>query len=241
MSSSILSKRICACVRLGALRSPLYNSQRSKVKLFGWGDARKSEEAEAEELAARALEETRQRKYKPRKDGPLIRANLNNLATKRLLTTKKGYTPPADVSARLQQLVEALAPGVDNWLCTTLSDSRVKYDIVTAAVKEFKHDVSNYELSDMHTAQHVLDYFSREVRETTTYEDLSRKDLPPNLHIQWEYMRFHPDKDTMFDGKSAFPNDEGRVTSIKYSRKYEGVGRKTCHDVPGWYDAYHDY
>ena len=47
-------------------------------------------------------------------------------------------------------------------------------------------------------------------------------ELPPNVHIQYDYHRFHPETDTMFNGISAFPKSNTVVTGLKYKKKYAG-------------------
>jgi len=55
-------------------------------------------------------------------------------------------------------------------------------------------------------------------------------ELPANLHIQYEYHRFHPDTDTKFGGISAFPKRSTIVTGMKYKKKYPGYTAK-----PSWH------
>lgn len=54
------------------------------------------------------------------------------------------------------------------------------------------------------------------------YDALKNIDLPENLHIQYDYVRFHPDTDTKFNGQSAFPRSSTLVTGLKYRGKYQG-------------------
>lgn len=55
-------------------------------------------------------------------------------------------------------------------------------------------------------------------------------ELPPNIHIQYEYHRFHPETDTMHGGVSAFPKRSTIVTGLKYKKKYAGYTVK-----PKWH------
>lgn len=47
-------------------------------------------------------------------------------------------------------------------------------------------------------------------------------DLPENLHIQTEPVRFNPETDTMFNGQTAFPCSSTIVTGLKAKKKYKG-------------------
>lgn len=51
-------------------------------------------------------------------------------------------------------------------------------------------------------------------------------DLPQNLHIQTEYVRFTGDTADKFRGQTAFPKSSTLVTGLKYRNKYEGFTAK---------------
>jgi len=111
---------------------------------------------------------------------------------------------------------------------------------LTKAIGEFDHSVPNSVMSDLKSVGDAINFFSTEVRATSTYQDLcARKDLPQNLSIQSEYLRFSPETDTMFGGKTAFPGRDTHVSSIKYRRKYSGV--KNTKDKAGYINYYYGY
>ena len=93
-------------------------------------------------------------------------------------------------------------------------------------MKEFDHDIPNFDLHLMSTVDDVVKYFQTEVRDGTKLEDLSKLDLPKNLHMNLEPIRFDPDTDTVYGGKTAFPGQKTIVPSIKYRRKYKGYEGK---------------
>jgi len=95
-------------------------------------------------------------------------------------------------------------------------------------------------MTDMMSVGDAVQYFETEVRATSAYEDLaSRKDLPPNLSIQLEPIRFDPETDTMFGGRTAFPGRDTIVSSIKYRRKYSDI--KNRKEKPGYVNHYYEY
>ena len=94
-------------------------------------------------------------------------------------------------------------------------------------------------MSSMRTVQDAVQFFQTEVRDTTPVEDMSRLDLPKNLHIQLEYDRFDPETDTLFGGRTAFPGHDTMVTSIKHQRKYKSI--KTTKEKPGYVNHYYGY
>lgn len=69
----------------------------------------------------------------------------------------------------------------------------------------------------------MKNFYTTPIDTTVPYDTLKNMDdLPPNLHIQTDYHRFHPDTDTMFNGVSAFPKSSVLVTGLKYREKYKG-------------------
>ena len=76
------------------------------------------------------------------------------------------------------------------------------------------HEISNI--------QDVIDFYQTEVRDTSAYVDMAKLDLPKNLHINLDAVRFDKDNDPTYDGKSAFPKMKTVVSSVKYRRKYKG-------------------
>nr|CAD7414663.1 unnamed protein product [Timema poppensis] len=73
----------------------------------------------------------------------------------------------------------------------------------------------------------VIEYYQTPVSVKTPLDALKNIELPPNLHIQHEYHRFHPETDTMFGGISVFTKSSTIVTGLKYKKKYKGHVAKT--------------
>jgi large subunit ribosomal protein L50 len=101
---------------------------------------------------------------------------------------------------------------------------RPKNKLLTKCIEAFKHDVPNPALNDMRTIGDVVHFFLQEQKDTSTLEDMhGRHDLPKNVHINLEYNRFDPEKDTFFKGSDAFPERSTHVPSLWYSKKYKPV------------------
>lgn len=79
------------------------------------------------------------------------------------------------------------------------------------------------DLTNMKRLSDAVQFFETEIRDTTALDDMSKLDLPKNLHMQMDYIRFNPDTDTMFGGKTAFPERPTITSSYKYKGKYEGT------------------
>ena len=87
-------------------------------------------------------------------------------------------------------------------------------------MKEFDHFIPNTELHDMKTIEQAVGFFQREVRDTTCLEDLSNVDLPKNLHINTDYIRYDRENNPLWPGKDAFPGKQTKAFSSKFTRKY---------------------
>ncbi|KAK3607576.1 hypothetical protein CHS0354_011113 [Potamilus streckersoni] len=145
--------------------------------------------------------------------------------------TVKAYSPPADVESRVHKAaVDVLGGDENNWRKMPLEDRTLKFKFLAKLTKEFDHNIPNRELNSMQNVETALDYFKTRVRDTSAYEDLSKLDLPKNLHMNLEPIRFHPETDTIYGGKTAFPGRPTIVTSIKYRRKYKGCENKLNDD-----------
>lgn len=77
-------------------------------------------------------------------------------------------------------------------------------------------------LNFFHFPDDVVDFYETPINTYLPLDELKTRELPPNLHIEHKYTRFHPETDTMFNGKSAFPESSTIVTGITYRKKYPG-------------------
>ncbi|XP_046353789.2 39S ribosomal protein L50, mitochondrial-like isoform X1 [Haliotis rufescens] len=154
-------------------------------------------------------------------DGPTTSDRVQSLKKKTSVRTNKAYDPPGDLEERLEQLVsQVCGDSVGEWRQVDLADRRVKFKLLTRLMRDLDHTVPNLALDGMATMDDVLAYFSTPVRNTAAYNDLAKLDLPKNLHIQLEPLRFDKDTDTMFGGKTAFPHRPTIVSSLRYKHKY---------------------
>jgi len=162
-----------------------------------------------------------------------FKGQLTSLTARGFLRFQKSYEPPANASERLKTLVQSLAPSMkkqgkgNNIMKYRLTDSRLKYDLLSKAFEEFQHGVPNSMLYMIETVADLDDFYQTPIKTQTPYDDLARtKDLPQNIYIQKEPVRFHPETDTMFGGVSAFPKSSTLVTGLRAKRKYKGTVAK---------------
>ncbi|XP_071564311.1 uncharacterized protein Mrpl50 [Temnothorax nylanderi] len=143
-----------------------------------------------------------------------------SLAARGFLRPQKAYEPPEDAAERIDRICESQTiPQNDD---TKLEDPVLRFKLFVACEGEFKHSIPNSLLYTIESIGDLKRFYSTPVSSTTPYEALRKVDLPKNLHIQQDYHRFHPDTDTMFNGKTAFPRSSTLVTGLKYRKKYPG-------------------
>ncbi|XP_001850009.2 uncharacterized protein LOC6040644 [Culex quinquefasciatus] len=161
----------------------------------------------------------------PEDDGAVIVAGKRlesvrqSLASRGYLRSSKQYAPPEDVLSKIRELAKSANISDSN---KKFADNQQKFDFLAACFTTFKHSVPNSCLHDIECVEDALAFYQTPVSTITPLESLKSVDLPENLHIQHEYVRFHPETDTMFGGKSAFPKSSTVVTGLKYKDKYRG-------------------
>ncbi|XP_014479226.1 PREDICTED: uncharacterized protein LOC106746756 [Dinoponera quadriceps] len=153
-----------------------------------------------------------------------VRARINSvgasLGARGFLRQQKSYEPPKDASERFDKLCESQAISLDDNV--KLEDPNMRFKLFVACEEEFQHNVPNSQLYTIENIGDLRQFYLTPVDSATPYEALGRMKLPENLYVQKEYHRFHPDTDTMFNGKTAFPKSSTIVTGLKYKKKYPG-------------------
>jgi len=146
------------------------------------------------------------------------------------LRFQKPYTPPDNAMFTVLELCKSclnITGDEVTLMRTELRDSRKKFDLLAKAFDTFQHAVPNSMLHMMATVGDIVNFYNTPIKTTTPYEELVRRsDLPPNLHIQKDPVRFHPETDTMFGGVSAFPKSSTIVTGLRAKKVYRGYEAK---------------
>lgn len=125
-----------------------------------------------------------------------------------------------DVSSRIDTICNSQSISTADQ--TKLEDPLIRFNLFVACEQQLNHSVPNSLLCDIETIGDLKKFYETPVDTKTPLEALERLDLPKNLHVRQEYIRFHPDTDTMFGGKTAFPKSSTIVTGLKYKKKYPG-------------------
>lgn len=167
---------------------------------------------------------SKQRKPNPdKRKPPKIDSTAQSLAMKGFLRAQKPYSPPENVESKF----ESLCQNILDTQSIELNDMSKKYALLSACQREFNHIVPNSLLHTMETTKDVLEFYQKPVSTAIPLDMMKNIDLPENLHIQYEYLRFHPDTDTMFNGVTAHPRSSTLVTGLKYKEKYPGFEART--------------
>uniref|UniRef100_A0A8D9AQ18 Large ribosomal subunit protein mL50 n=1 Tax=Cacopsylla melanoneura TaxID=428564 RepID=A0A8D9AQ18_9HEMI len=155
----------------------------------------------------------------PRVNDKIIWRDADAVRDRGFLRPQKEYIPPSDVEARLNHVFQQVAGTTDR--STQLTDAAVKYNLLDSCYEEFAHKIPNSVLHKINTLDDVYHFYQTLVDVRTPLEAMKTRDLPPNLHILYEYHRFADDS-SHFNGVTAFPENSNVVTGLKTKKKYAG-------------------
>ncbi|XP_014205578.1 39S ribosomal protein L50, mitochondrial isoform X2 [Copidosoma floridanum] len=156
---------------------------------------------------------------KPKKK-PTIDSIMSSIEAKGFLRPYKPYQPPKDVAERVDRI--CLSENVNSDKDTRIDDLLLRFKLFTKCIAEFDYSIPNSRLVEIKTIGDLIQFYETPVITTTPLEVLQNIELPPNLYVRQDYLRFHPDTDKMFDGKTAFPQSATLVMGLKYKDKYAG-------------------
>ncbi|XP_058463075.1 large ribosomal subunit protein mL50 [Malaya genurostris] len=157
--------------------------------------------------------------------GQTIKSVGQSLGSRGYLRPTKPYLPPEDAMEKV--LAVAKSKNIAN-AREMFTNGQRKFEFLTACYEVFKHSVPNSQLHEISSVEDAIIFYQTPVDTTLPLDTLKTVDLPENLYIQHEYIRFHPETDTMFGGKTAFPKSSTIVTGLKYKDKYRGhVAKKS--------------
>ncbi|XP_017781585.1 PREDICTED: 39S ribosomal protein L50, mitochondrial isoform X2 [Nicrophorus vespilloides] len=146
---------------------------------------------------------------------PRFEWTAQSLASKGFLRSQKDYSPPADVNDRLSAIAKTVLGTSDG----RLTDLNAKFEFLNACFGEFQHGVPNSLLHTIESVDDVKQFYLTPISTKTPLDKFKDVELPANLHIQHDYVRYNPET---FDGKTTFPKSSTLVTGLKYKEKYVG-------------------
>ncbi|XP_052897606.1 39S ribosomal protein L50, mitochondrial [Anopheles moucheti] len=152
-------------------------------------------------------------------EGKRFESAAQSLSARGYLRAIKPYTPPENVS---EQVLEIAKENKLNDTKQPFGGMEQKFAFLSACGKTFGHWVPNSMLHELETVGDAIVFYQTPIDTRLPLDAISSVELPENLYIQQDYIRFHPETDTMFGGKSAFPKSSTIVTGLKYKQKYRG-------------------
>jgi len=154
-----------------------------------------------------------------------IEAQMGSLQTKGFLRKYLQYYPPDDVQTiflRVCSTVLGKEVSISDMHKVELTDPNQKYKLLTSLGKEFNHFVHNSRLRDMDSLDKLYLFYTTRVDQKNPYDRLFEDvDLPPNLHIQKDPVRFTGKGDHKYDQVTAFPRSSTIVSGLYTRDKFE--------------------
>lgn len=167
------------------------------------------------------------RKGLDRKPTPKLDSTAESLASKGFLRPQREYVPPEHLNETLNQIFKDILGKTE--LDTQVNDLNARFKLFTACSEKIGHTIPSSLLHHIVTLQDVVRFYETPIDSRTPLDKMRTIDLPKNMHIQFEYHRWHPDTDTKFGGQTAFPESSTIVTGLKYKGKYKGHVQKIRH------------
>lgn len=143
---------------------------------------------------------------------------MKSIAAKGFLRPTQDYSPPASYKEDLHQIC---SKHLQNHNDDTLLGEKKAAILIEAATK-FSFSVPNSLLHQVIAVSDLISFYGQESSTKTPLDKMKTMDLPPNLHVQYDYVRWHPETDAQFGGITAFPESSTLVTGLKYREKYRG-------------------
>ncbi|ROT65570.1 hypothetical protein C7M84_016433 [Penaeus vannamei] len=113
-----------------------------------------------------------------------------SLAARGYLRSQKSYNPPKDVETQVLQLCEKTLNSTEPK--TTFGDAATKYKLLSECSKKLKHKVPNSIMHKINNIEELMMFYKTPIDVTVPLDMMKNMDLPKNLHVIYNYTRFHP-------------------------------------------------
>lgn len=106
--------------------------------------------------------------------------------------------------------------------CNFTDKSLIFLKFLTKCIQEFDHEVPNCDLFRMNSLEDVREFYQTPVRGKNNYDHMvqNSSNLPKNLHLIGEPIRFNPQTDIFFNGVSAFPGRRNELVGLRAKKLY---------------------
>ena len=153
---------------------------------------------------------------------------LASMKTRGFYRAYKAFTPPENI----HEIVLTAAKDILNITEQNadlrkipLGSQENKFKLLNHLATKLNHAVPNSLLHRINSVEKVLQFYRAQVSDTNPYEKLEIKqrnnELPPNLHIQLDPVRFNSEGTHKFDQVTAFPGSRTIINDPEVKKKYK--------------------
>lgn len=108
----------------------------------------------------------------------------------RFLRSQNEYNPPQDLNNKLETIFTTIIGTTKP--DTKITDLNKRFQLFAACFDQFRHSIPNSQLHCIETLKDVAEFYATAIDVRTPLDKMRTMDLPENLHVQFEYHRFHP-------------------------------------------------
>uniref|UniRef100_A0A0K2UD89 Large ribosomal subunit protein mL50 n=1 Tax=Lepeophtheirus salmonis TaxID=72036 RepID=A0A0K2UD89_LEPSM len=158
-------------------------------------------------------------------------SQVESLKTKGFRRHYKAYEPPQDIDALVLSTLNEVYTLPQSTVADQVSlnkDLVKKAELLESLAVKTNHRVPNSFLHFLTNGQHLLEFYRTPVDMKNYYDRLSSSsaELPKNIYIQKEAIRFDPSDDHPLHKVSAYPRSSTIIMNPESKRKFKGVRTK---------------
>lgn len=117
----------------------------------------------------------------------------DSLCRYRFLRAQKEYSPPKDIEVRLEAIFNSVLGSTNR--DTKISDVNKKFNLFKMCSEEIGHCIPSSLLHSINNLEEVVRFYKTPIDIRTPLDKMRTMELPENLHVEFEYHRFHPGKE----------------------------------------------
>ncbi|KAG0718246.1 39S ribosomal protein L50, mitochondrial [Chionoecetes opilio] len=149
------------------------------------------------------------------------------LAARGYLRSQNPYQPPADADQQVLNICEQVLGTHEAG--ATFPSAQDKWKVLVKCSQVLSHTLPNSLMHRISNVEELVTFYLTPVNTSVPLDMMKDMDLPKNLHVTYNYNRFHPETDTKFGGVSVFTKDSTLVVGVKNKKRYPGYKSQT-----GW-------
>ncbi|GBP17151.1 39S ribosomal protein L50, mitochondrial [Eumeta japonica] len=120
-----------------------------------------------------------------------LQAAAESLTARGFLRPSKPYDPPLDAEQKVLNI--CASNGLSTDFDTSFQELDKKFAVLNACFNELNYSVPNSLLHTIVSVGDLVTFYKTPVDTNTPFDALKTLNLPKNLHVQPDYIRFHPD------------------------------------------------